>query len=231
MENRTEAYDAKAERYLRDAVHHIGSELMTLGNACTQAATSAHGDIAWETLSRLLDRLRILHAAPAPSPDKEKGERKEPKERAQEKTTTTTTRAHTREEVGCSYVGPLREDVLRYAKRARIDADYAHWWYGQMSELGWTDPDDISKPIGNWKQLLRGWWRQRGKSGDDWKAAAKAVPRTYSRSEWALCAERCGLFDAGQCRCGGGCAMPPDLRQTPMPPEECAKYEAKGGVA
>jgi len=70
---------------------------------------------------------------------------------------------------GCSYVGPLWEDVLRFAKRAKIDAEYAHWWYGQMDALGWCNPDCITDPVGNWRSLLRAWWLKRGKSGDDWK--------------------------------------------------------------
>jgi len=171
--------------------------------------------------------------------DKEKGEGKERvsptppierKARGQEKTTTTTTRAHTRVREAV-FVGPLWDEVLRYVKRAKIDEDYALWWYGQMDALGWCNPDCIEEPIGNWKQLLRGWWRKRGKSNDDWKRPVEKQPRKYSAAEWCLCDERCRHFDAKLCKCRSGCFIPPEHREHPITPEECERFHEKDNAA
>jgi len=167
---------------------------------------------------------------------KEKGKGKEnippappiEKREIQEKTAAAAARAHTRVREGCSYVGPLWEDVLRYAKRAKIDAEYAHWWYGQMDALGWCNPDCITDPVGNWRSLLRVWWLKRGKSGDDWKRPVEKLPRKYSAEEWRLCAERCQHFDSKLCRCRAGGTVPPDLREHPTTPEECLRFNRKG---
>ena len=166
--------------------------------------------------------------------DKEKGEGKERnsptppierKVRVQEKTAAAATaRARTCETV---FVGPLWEEVLRYVKRAKIDEDYALWWYGQMDALGWCNPDCIEEPIGNWKAMLRVWWHKRAKDGDDWKQSAEKRPRKYTADEWCLCAERCRHFDAKLCKCRCGCDIPPEHRKYPIAPEECERYHGK----
>jgi len=165
---------------------------------------------------------------------KEKGEGKERKSptppierkaRGQEKTAAAASaRARTCEAV---YVGPLWEEVLRYIRRAKIDEDYALWWYGQMDALGWCNPDCMEEPIGNWKSMLRVWWLKRGKDGDAWKRPIEKLPRKYSAAEWCLCAERCSHFDAKLCRCRSGCAVPPEHREHPIAPEECERYHEK----
>jgi len=128
------------------------------------------------------------------------------------------------------FVGPVWEDVLKYAShpRVKIDPDYALWWYGQMDALGWCDPDCIDEPMKNWKRMLRVWWLKRSKDGDDWKRPVEKLPRKYTADEWCLCAERCQHFDAKLCKCRSGCAIPPEHREHPIAPEECERFHEKG---
>jgi len=128
---------------------------------------------------------------------------------------------------GGGFAGPKWDEVLRYVKRTKVDTAYARWWYSQMAALGWCDTEDDTKPMGNWKALLRVWWLKRTKHGDDWKPSVEAKPRRYSRAEWQLCAERCAHFDAQRGDCGCGCPVPPQLRTPARPPEECENVKAK----
>jgi len=169
---------------------------------------------------------------------KEKGKGKEnippappiEKREIQEKAAATTTRVRVREE----FVPPSREASAKYAKSKKIPELFVDYWLQCMEtnySPAWYDAVN-QRYIVAWRRSLITFWNN-AESDKAWlrykaehEADVAAKPRKYSASEWSLCAERCRHFDAKLCRCGCDCAIPPQFRPLPQPPEECAKYES-----
>jgi chorismate mutase len=60
---------------------------------------------------------------------------------------------------------------------------------------------------------------------DKEREAAKRKALAENPANWELCAERCRCYCQGECACG--CTIPPQLRERPIAPEECAGFQRK----
>ena len=116
-------------------------------------------------------------------------------------------------------------------------------WLKYMHEVGWCFYD--GKPVTpiNCRRSMRMWRKvdERMAQRDCRKAgetasrneyevqkereAAKRKAQAENPANWELCAERCGCYCKGECACG--CAIPPQLRERPIAPEECEGYQIK----
>ena len=91
-----------------------------------------------------------------------------------------------------------------------------------------------NETIDNPERSLRNYWifHERDEVWHQFKRdheqKAKRAAKTYSLSEWVLCAERCANFRNGKCTCGEN--VPPACRAYPIPPEECRNFtKTEGG--
>ena len=115
---------------------------------------------------------------------------------------------------------PSLEEVKAECERIGSDVDPEVFWnYYSAKNKGWPK---------EWKSALVVWTKNgnpRGRIRAAAPAAEQPVRRSYTASDWCLCAERCANFRDGRCSCG--VTVPPDkdpVRQTP--PEECRGFAA-----
>ena len=127
--------------------------------------------------------------------------------------------------------------------RARLTAKQAAGWLRYMSEVDWTYPNGRDITPNNCLRSMRMWrvvderiaHRDCRKAGETAsrngyeaqkeREAAKRKALAADAANWELCAERCGCYCKGECACG--CAIPPQLRERPIAPEECEGYQRK----
>ena len=71
---------------------------------------------------------------------------------------------------------------------------------------------------------------ERGIEAQKREAERKRRAESLKPESWQLCEERCALYRAfknenGECRfCRAGYLVPPQLREHPIPPEQCARF-------
>ena len=77
---------------------------------------------------------------------------------------------------------------------------------------------------------------ERGIEAQKREAEKKRRAESSRPESWALCEERCALYRAsknenGECRfCRAGYLVPPQLRERPVPPQECARFSGRDGA-
>ena len=130
-------------------------------------------------------------------------------------------------------------------------------WLKYMNDVNWTFGSGAKISWRNFRRSLRMWHvvenhkryrhktstgNQRGKIDqlrEDGLKRQRLAAQSRRESEsvkpeaWELCRERCAMYNGGdEARCGfcrAGYRTPPQLRERPCPPEECARFAALDG--
>ena len=118
-------------------------------------------------------------------------------------------------------------------------------WLRYMDDVGWCFANGAPVNGQNFRRPLRMWVlteRRLAEERGNKRGRERAEPRRESEAErkarlakvaadpaaWVLCDERCRHYVGG--RCAKGVAVPPMHQPHPHPPEECARYAAKGST-
>ncbi len=134
------------------------------------------------------------------------------------------------------------------ADRVGLTASQRVAWLAYMQKVDWSyiDGDQVCEK--NCMRSMRMWQKYdkllakeqgprfttnmcNGKASlNDYEAqkqrdAAKRKALAADAANWELCAERCSCYCKSKCACG--CAIPPQLRERPIAPEECAGFQRK----
>ncbi len=142
-----------------------------------------------------------------------------------------------------------RRKLVSAALRIEMSAAEVMDWQKFMESVDWQFMTGAQVHGGNFLRSLRMWHvrqveidaRRRGTSAEREAekrkaiAAKKEAERVKAAAEpgaWQLCRERCryGLM-CGACGAAPRHAIPPQLREHPIPPEDCKGYEPKEGGA
>ena len=140
------------------------------------------------------------------------------------------------------------QTIYEAALDNRMSIEEANDWVDFMDEIGWvhTNGDDIRDK--NFRRSLRMWHKSVAKieaqkaailrrsrrnhvSEVDYDAQAKErankirEAKAKDPAEWELCRERCtNCLECGGCPCF---RIPPQLRERPIPPEECPGFSRR----
>ena len=143
--------------------------------------------------------------------------------------------------------------LVEAADKIGMDDDEVNDWLKYMDEVGWTFGTGSAVTARNFRRPLRMWHkmqcrveasqsrgmgridqlREDGLKRQRQAAQSRRESASVKPESWELCRERCAMYNGGDdARCGfcrAGFRTPPQLRERPCPPEECARFAALDG--
>ena len=134
------------------------------------------------------------------------------------------------------------------AKRLGMSDGELDGWLEFMNQVDWkfangnaVTPNNYLRSLRMWhKTEEKKWWRKpgyyncQGENREEMErikkqcAEEKLKKAMESESAWELCEERCAEFDAKRCPKCKHWSVPPQLRERPIPPEQCLHFKPKG---
>ena len=145
-------------------------------------------------------------------------------------------------------------EVYDAAERIGMTIEEVNCWMDFMDEVGWRFKDGTQVTKNTFARSLRMWHKvqpkivaetisrlhktqRRAQMGCDFEEmerikksiAEKKLKAALSEpNAWELCDERCAEFCADGCPKCKHWSIPPQLRERPIPPEQCLHFKAKG---
>ena len=146
------------------------------------------------------------------------------------------------------------KSVYDTAERNGMSTEEANCWMDFMDEIGWRFKDGTEVDKDTFARSLRMWHKvqpaieakaismlhkrqRRAPTGSDYEEmdrikrnieAKKLKDALAAPNAWELCDERCANFCADGCPKCKHWSIPPQLRERPIPPEQCLHFKAKG---
>ena len=143
-------------------------------------------------------------------------------------------------------------DVVAASMRIKgMTTDEVKAWIGYMDEVGYLFATGQQVNRRNFRRSLRMWHKKNeemagtrhmanrfgglGQNIEEMErikakiAADKHAKAMAADDAWILCKERCAEFNADGCIQCKHWSVPPQLRERPIPPEECCWFVGKAG--
>ena len=148
----------------------------------------------------------------------------------------------------------MRPIALKWAQRFGKPLEAVDRWIKYQEETGWKFKDGtVITPL-NFRRSLRMWYKldmrftalaisrlhktqrlaQMGCDFEEMERIKKSIAEKKLKAAlsepnaWELCDERCANFCADGCPKCKHWSIPPQLRERPIPPEQCPHFKAKG---
>ena len=147
--------------------------------------------------------------------------------------------------------------VYDAAERIGMTIEEVNCWMDFMDEVGWRFKDGTQVTKNTFARSLRMWHKvqpkivaetisrlhktqrlaQMGCDFEEMERIKKSIAEKKLKAAlsepnaWELCDERCANFCADGCPKCKHWSIPPQLRERPIPPEQCLHFKAKGGRA
>ena len=148
----------------------------------------------------------------------------------------------------------MRPIALKWAKRFGKPLDAVDRWVEYEEETGWKFKDETPITPLNFRRSLRMWYKldmrftalavsrlhkrqRRAPMGEDYEEMERIKKQREEKAlnaalsapnAWELCDERCARFNPDGCPKCRHWSIPPQLRERPIPPEQCPHFKAKG---